>query len=399
MKKVFALLMISSILALGVTGCFPEGNNEPSVTSEDENLAGTAVTAGDPNSVYYKLFVLNEGQMGTNGAELDFLRFSDGLFVNSAYRQMNNGKRLGDVANDIQIRGNVAWIVVNNSGIVEAINAIDETSITTFPIPAPRNIAFYGNFAFVTSWATASSYPLQDDAGALYRIDLNNPDGSPQKTEVGWQPEGVAVDNNFTVWVANSGGIHSMATGQYDDRVMIIDPYSMQITTTLNVAGNLKNLIYDQQHDLIWATAYGDYYSVHSGIYPISASRQAPLERSAEVAAVRFSCAALGSDWNLFVIGTDDEWNWTGPREYYLAKVSANGSVTKIPFSGTDASRITTPYAIAVNPYTDDIYITDAGDYVNPGKVYCFDKNLQLNWMASTGVCPGHLALYAIYWN
>ena len=398
MKKVFALLMIGSILTLGVTGCFPDGPDKPSVTSGDENLAGVAVTAGDPGNAFYKLFVLNEGQMGTNGAELDFLRFTDGKFVNSAYSQMNAGKKLGDVANDIYIRGNLAWIVVNNSGLIEVINAIDETSYVHFDIPAPRNISFYGNYAYVTSWAEAASTPLTDGTGAVYRIDLVNASVDPVPMEVGWQPEGIVTDNAGYIWVANSGGIHAMATGAYDDRLMVINPSSQQVATSINLAANLKNLFYDTQHGIIWATALGDYYSVHSGVYPVSVSNRTPISRSEELAAVRFSCAAFDSEWNLVVVGSDDEWNWSGPRAYSLARVSPDGTVRKTPFAGTDAERIASPYAIAVHPVSGDIYITDAGDYINPGKLWCFDGELKLKWEATTGVCPGHLAFYAIYW-
>ena len=35
---------------------------------------------------------------------------------------------------------------------------------------------------------------------------------------------------------------------------------------------------------------------------------------------------------------------------------------------------IETPYGIAVNPITEDLYITDAGNYVSTGSLYCFDK-------------------------
>ena len=398
MKKFLALLMISSILMPGMTGCLP-GDATLTITSEDEELAGTAVTAGDPDSYYYKLFVLNEGQMGTNGASLDFLRFTDGTYVNSSFFKMNKSKKLGDVGNDIKLRGNLAWITLNNSGLVEVINALNEVEYATFDIPSPRNISFTSRYAFVTSWAGASSNPFVDNPGCVYRIDLNSGAVGQHPIEVGWQPEGIAGDSNGFVWVANSGGIHGMANGEYDTRLMVINGDSGNIEHTISVAPNLKDVFYDPVNHLVWVTSYGNYFSIPSGVYPVSATQYQPIARSNALQAVRFTCASCPGDGFLYVIGTEDEWNWYGDKEYTLYKISARGEVTATPFSGSLAERVTNPYGIAVNPVNGDLYITDAGDYVNPGKLYCFDKNLTLNWMATTGVCPGHLALYAIEWN
>ena len=53
---------------------------------------------------------------------------------------------------------------------------------------------------------------------------------------------------------------------------------------------------------------------------------------------------------------------------------------------------IETPYGIAVNPVTKDIYITDVGNYVSMGYVYCFDKNGAFKWKTATGNIPAHFA-------
>ena len=58
---------------------------------------------------------------------------------------------------------------------------------------------------------------------------------------------------------------------------------------------------------------------------------------------------------------------------------------------GTD-SRLVSPYGIAVNPENGDIFITDAGDYVNPGTLFCYSREGKLLWTSATGDIPGHLA-------
>jgi len=50
-----------------------------------------------------------------------------------------------------------------------------------------------------------------------------------------------------------------------------------------------------------------------------------------------------------------------------------------------------------VHPETKDIYITDGGNYVTPGIVYCFDKEGKKKWSVRAGDLPGHFALLPAY--
>ena len=53
---------------------------------------------------------------------------------------------------------------------------------------------------------------------------------------------------------------------------------------------------------------------------------------------------------------------------------------------------IAIPYGVAVNPVTKDIYVTDAKDYVSPGKLYCFGQDGKKKWEVRTGDIPAHFA-------
>ena len=58
---------------------------------------------------------------------------------------------------------------------------------------------------------------------------------------------------------------------------------------------------------------------------------------------------------------------------------------------GTDKV-IVIPYAVAVNPITKDIYVTDAKDYVSPGRLFCYDRYGNRKWDVRTGDIPAHFA-------
>lgn len=54
--------------------------------------------------------------------------------------------------------------------------------------------------------------------------------------------------------------------------------------------------------------------------------------------------------------------------------------------------KIKTPYGIAVNPETREIFVTDAKNYVTPGTLYCFSPDGKLKWEVTTGDIPAHFA-------
>ena len=56
----------------------------------------------------------------------------------------------------------------------------------------------------------------------------------------------------------------------------------------------------------------------------------------------------------------------------------------------TDGSEkdIRIPYGIMVHPYTKDIFVTDAKNYVSSGTLYCYDKNGIRKWGVRTGDIP-----------
>ena len=56
---------------------------------------------------------------------------------------------------------------------------------------------------------------------------------------------------------------------------------------------------------------------------------------------------------------------------------------------GTE-EQITLPYGVAVNPITKDIYVTDAKDYVHPGRLYCYGRDGVLKWDVLAGNIPAH---------
>ncbi len=73
---------------------------DPKIPSSEQEQAGTA----EQTSIQ-GLYLLNEGNMGSNKATLDYYDYSQALYMRNIYAQANPNvpMELGDVGNDLQI--------------------------------------------------------------------------------------------------------------------------------------------------------------------------------------------------------------------------------------------------------------------------------------------------------
>lgn len=385
MKKAFLLLLAG---AFALAAC--EGPLSPETPSQDAELTGEAVDVAGLSG-FKKLFVLNEGQMGTNNASLDMLRLSDARYITGVFKKMNPSEAagLGDVGNDIAVVGDELWIAVNNSGIVDVLSAKDETELASIQVPMPRCIAFDDKYVYVSSWNGAVAVYGSDwsvdyehsknPRGAVYRIDRStrNVDGS---VEVGYQPEGLAVYGG-KLYVANSGGIAASLPPDYayDHTVSVIDTRTFKVEKTVDVEINLQR-VYSDGTGNIYVTTFGNYYSVHSGLWCIKADGS--VAKVADYA----SYAAISGD-TVYCIGNENEFDYTAPAKWSTWKCSGGAKAAwSINLDGV------APYAVAALG-GDCFAIADAGDYYNPGSVSLFEGGVQ-KWTVTAGVCPGHFAIW-----
>ena len=388
MKKARLLLLCGALFS--VFACQKDPIPE---VYKDANLTGEKVDVSSISANVKKIFMLNEGGMGSNNASLDFLRISDGNYVTGAFKKMNPGigAGLGDVGNDIAVRGDEVWMVINNSGIVEVVSAKDETEIAAIQVATPRNIAFDDTYAYVSSWAGAYAAGGYDDNGNYVITDSKNPKGQVYRinlsskkvegsVEVGYQPEGLAYYNG-KLYVANSGGISSQLPPNYsyDNTVSVIDTKTFKVTKTVEVQVNLKN-VYSDDTGNIYITTLGNYWSIHSGLYLIDATDA--VKHIADYVSV-----SSIHDGTLYCIGAEEEFDWTAPKTWKAW--SCKNGVKKdfhLPVSAT------TLYSLcAVDGST--FLVGDAGDYFNPGTVSLYGNGGKA-WTVTAGVCPGHFAIW-----
>ena len=104
------------------------------------------------------MYLLNEGNMGSNKCTLDYLdlsaRDSTVRYWRNIYSERNPSavKELGDVGNDCKVYGSRLWLVINCSNKVEVATADSCRKIGMIDIPNCRYLAFHEGYAYVTSF-------------------------------------------------------------------------------------------------------------------------------------------------------------------------------------------------------------------------------------------------------
>ena len=388
MKRIFQNFgkVVLAIALVAAAGCrkedtlrfLPGENGEPS----DYEVVDAAVNASaEPSGIY----LVNQGNQGSNKARLDFLNFHNGFYIRDVFTEYNPEvvKGLGDTGNDVQVYKGKVFVVVNGSHKVEIMDAYSMKRLAQVDVPNCRFIAFDGNHAYVTSYVAKDKEALKTQKGALYRIDLDTYKVTGQVT-VGYQPEQLVIRDG-KAYVANSGGY----VAGYDDTISVVDLKSMKVDYDIKVAVNLELMLVDAE-GTIWVSSRGNYSDVSSTLnYLVKKGDKYELGGSVNVPV---SSMALAGD-KIYIIGstyTPPTWALTTTYNIVNAKTRKLESGSFIT-DGTE-SDIATAFTVTVNPGNGDIYVTDAKDYVSSGTLHCYTGSGKHKWSVRTGDIPGRIA-------
>ena len=357
------------------------------VPMEDINTGGKTV-----KSEIVGMYLLNEGNMGSNKATLDYLDLSGNDETVHYYRNIYSERNpstvmmLGDVGNDIQIYGERLWMVINCSNKVEVAHASDAVRIGKVNIPNCRYVTFKDGFAYVSSYVGTQYGGSESPLGSVYKVDTL----SLQKTDsvsVGYQPEEMAIVGN-KLYVANSGGYQGMTGQGYESTVSVIDLATMRETDKIEVAPNLHHVKADHYGQL-WVTARGNYNDETSTIWWLQPNADGKMvvggyldQPVSDLCIVGDSLYFYGSQWSEIML--------TNKVTYGIINVRTHQMVSNSLSDAPEISKIRMPYGIIVNPLHRDFYLMDAKNYVSSGELLHFLPDGSFDWKVSTGDIPAH---------
>ena len=379
--KRFSLFYLACLILAVASSCREDFYIIPSQNQD----TGVAPTRGDIVGMY----VLNEGNMGSNKASIDYLDLDENKptvhYLRNIYSERNPNvvKELGDVGNDIKIYGSKLWIVVNVSNKVEVATADSCKRITQINIPNCRYLAFKDGFAYVSSYVGPVKLDQDAPLGMVYKVDtvdLKKKDS----VVVGYQPEELCIVDN-KLYVANSGGYRAP---NYDNTLSEIDLTTFKEIRKIKVGLNLHHCQVDH-YGQIWVTSRGNYndvpsriywlYKGHNQLYEVIDSIDTPVSG---LSIVGDSLYYYGSAWNSATA--------TNTISYGLINVRTHQTIETNLFSSPEVKSITMPYGIMVNPIERDFYLMDAKNYVSSGSLLHFKPDGTHNFTVQTGDIPGH---------
>ena len=379
--KRFSIFYVACLILAMVSSCREDFYIIPSQNQD----TGVAPTRGDIVGMY----VLNEGNMGSNKASIDYLDLDENKptvhYHRNIYSERNPNvvKELGDVGNDIKIYGSKLWIVVNVSNKVEVATADSCKRITQINIPNCRYLAFKDGFAYVSSYVGPVKLDKDAPLGMVYKVDTVD-FKKKDSVVVGYQPEALCIVDN-KLYVANSGGYRAP---NYDNTLSEIELTTFKEIRKIKVGLNLHHCQVDH-YGQIWVTSRGNYndvpsriywlYKGHNQVYEVIDSIDTPVSG---LSIVGDSLYYYGSAWNNATA--------TNTISYGLINVRTHQTIDTNLFSSPEVKSITMPYGIMVNPIERDFYLMDAKNYVSSGSLLHFKPDGTHDFTVQTGDIPGH---------
>lgn len=371
MRYIYILL---AVLAVALSGC----RNEDIVFIPEE-VPTTQPEYTDVDGFY----LLCEGNINSNKASLDWFDARTGKYNRNIFPKANpyEVKEMGDVGNDLGIYGSKLYVVVNISNKVLVLDKRTAKKLGQIDIPNCRFVKFHKGYAYITSYAgPVQMDPDYKQKGYVAKIDTATMK-EVDRCIVGFQPDQLDIVNG-KIYVANSGGY---LMPNYENTLSVIDVATFKEERRIPIAINL-GLCKADRHGVLWVVSRGDYYEVPSRLYAYDTRK----DRIVKTFDVPVSSFWLDGDL-LYVVST--QWSYiTMSNEVTYAVIDVNKMevLTRNFITDGTEKQIKIPYGIAVNPATKDIYVTDAKDYITPGRLYCFGQDGKKKWDVRTGDIPGH---------
>ncbi len=312
------------------------------------------------------LFITNEGNFQYGNATLSFYDPRTRQVENEVFRRAN-GFKLGDVAQSMTLRGDIGWVVVNNSHVIFAIDTRtfrEVGRITGFT--SPRYIHFLSDEkAYVTQ--------IWDN-----RIAIVN----PRRFEITGYIEcpGMTMQNGSTEQMVQQGKYVYVNCWAYQNRILRIDTERDVVDGELQVGIQPTSLALDC-HGKLWTITDGGYAGSPYG-YEAPALYRIDTESFSVEARFRFQLGDAPSE--IQINGTGDRLYWIN-NDIWRMPVDAE----QLPAEPFIPRRDTKYYGLTVDPRSEEVYVADAIDYQQQGVIYRFTPDGEQVDSFYVGITPG----------
>lgn len=320
-----------------------------------------------PEGLSGGVFVVNEGNFMYGNASLSYYdsqqigpeknKVENDVFVRA------NGISLGDVAQSMTMHNGVGYVVVNNSGVIFAIDpgTFQVKGLIT-GLVSPRYIHFVSDTKAYVTDLYASQLTMVNPQ--TYTITGTIPTPGHRSTE-----KMVACGDTLFV-----------SCWSYDRTVLVIDTKTNTLIDSISVGIQPSSMALDA-YNRLWVLSDGGFEGSPYG-YSLPVLQCLDPKTNRLVWEATFPEA--GSPSELCVNGARDTL-------YYINKAIWRMNVSQralpeqpfLPYQGT------LYYGLAVDPVSSDVYVADAIDYVQSGIVFRYSAAGDLVAQFKTGIIPG----------
>jgi hypothetical protein len=305
------------------------------------------------------IFIINEGNYGFGNAKVCYYNYSTAVVTTDVF-QSSNGHPLGDVCQSMKVINGKGFIVVNNSGKIEVVD------MNSFKIDA--TITGFTSPRYILPVSASKAYVTDLYSNSIRIVDLNSLLITGSIPCQGWTEQMVKSGNNAYV------------TNQSKGKVYVVNCSTDLITDSIAVVKGANSIVLDKDNKL-WVLCSGESGSVNGALYKIDPSND-QVEKT-------FPFSSGESPWRLSINGNKDSI-------YYLNKgVCRSGiGMSSLPGSVFIPEGSKNFYALGINPSNSEIYVADAIDYVQSGKVYVYSSSgTSINDFLA-GIIPGDFCFY-----
>jgi YVTN family beta-propeller protein len=306
------------------------------------------------------VFVVNEGNFKGGNGSLSFYSYDSSKIFNDLFYSVN-GRPLGDVPNSMAIKGDKAFIIVNNSGKIEIIDqATLQSTASITGLISPRNIAFVNDYkAYVSS--------LYSDSVTIINLTDNSISGYINLRRTS---ETIAVTGN-KVFISNwTGG----------KEIMVINAVTDRVVDSITVGIEPESMAFDK-FGMLWVLCNGGYarqnyaelIEINTSTNSITKTFMFPTKEASP------SCLKIdGTGQTLYYI---DNGIW------HMDINSAD--LPSVPFILQGSGQYF--YKIGINPVNNDVFVTDAVDFVQQGYLILYTGSGKLISKLKAGIIPGSM--------
>lgn len=312
------------------------------------------------------LFCLNEGVFQFGNASLSYYNPATGRVENEVFARAN-AMKLGDAAQSMTIHNGTGWVVVNNSHVIFAINPSTFKEVGRITnLTSPRYIHFLSDRkAYVTQ--------LWDN-----RIFIVN----PKRYEITGYIEvpNMSMESGSTEQMVQQGDYLYVNCWSYQNRIVKIDTRTDKVVDELVVGIQPTSLALDCNGKL-WTVTDGGYEGSAYGYEAPALYRIDPESFEIEQT-FRFDIGSSPSEVQLN--GAKNRLYWVDDDVWEM-----DVTAERLPAEPFLAYGGTKYYGLTIDPQSGDVYVADAIDHNQQGKIYRYSAQRELIDEFYVGITPG----------